>query len=102
MEAENCRQIFLPLYFNKLNHQPQLRALSPLVNGIFLVSLMPEVPMTDYIIGIDGGGTSCRAAVADRQGIILGRGKSGAANILTDPNNAIISITEAAKAAFRD
>jgi glucosamine kinase len=73
-----------------------------LVNGIFLVSLMPEVPMTDYIIGIDGGGTSCRAAVADRQGIILGRGKSGAANILTDPNNAIISITEAAKAAFRD
>lgn len=58
--------------------------------------------MTDYILGIDGGGTSCRAAVADADGVILGRGKSGAANILTDPNNAIISITEAAKAAFRD
>ncbi|WP_439627806.1 BadF/BadG/BcrA/BcrD ATPase family protein [Shinella sp.] len=58
--------------------------------------------MTDYILGIDGGGTSCRAAVADPHGVILGRGKSGAANILTDPNNAIISITEAAKAAYRD
>ena len=58
--------------------------------------------MTDLILGIDGGGTSCRAAVADLQGTILGRGKSGAANILTDPNSAIISITEAAKAAYRD
>lgn len=58
--------------------------------------------MTDYILGIDGGGTSCRAAVARPDGFILGRGKSGAANILTDPNNAIISITEAAKAAYRD
>jgi len=58
--------------------------------------------MTDYILGIDGGGTSCRAAVARPDGIILGRGKSGAANILTDPNNAIISITEAAKAAYRE
>ncbi len=58
--------------------------------------------MVHYILGIDGGGTSCRAAVADPQGTILGRGKSGAANILTDPNSAIVSITEAAKAAFRD
>jgi glucosamine kinase len=58
--------------------------------------------MTDLILGIDGGGTSCRAAVARPDGTILGRGKSGAANILTDPNNAIISITEAAKAAYRD
>ncbi len=58
--------------------------------------------MTDLILGIDGGGTSCRAAVARPDGTILGRGKSGAANILTDPNNAIISITEAARAAYRD
>ncbi len=58
--------------------------------------------MTDYILGIDGGGTSCRAAVARPDGIILGRGKSGAANILTDPNNAILSITDAARAAFRE
>lgn len=58
--------------------------------------------MTEFIIGIDGGGTSCRAAVADPKGTILGRGKSGAANILTDPNSAIASITEAAEAALRD
>lgn len=58
--------------------------------------------MTDYILGIDGGGTSCRAAVARPDGTILGRGKSGSANILTDPNHAIISITEAARAAYRD
>ena len=58
--------------------------------------------MTDHILGIDGGGTSCRAAVAGPDGIILGPGKSDAANILTDPNNAIISITEAARAAYRD
>lgn len=58
--------------------------------------------MTDYILGIDGGGTSCRAAVARPDGTVLGRGKSGAANILTDPNNAIISITEAARAAYRE
>lgn len=58
--------------------------------------------MTHYILGIDGGGTSCRAAVATPDGMVLGRGKSGAANILTDPNNAIVSITEAAKAAYRD
>ena len=58
--------------------------------------------MPDYILGIDGGGTSCRAAVANPEGVILGRGKSGAANILTDPNTAIISITQAARAAFRN
>ena len=58
--------------------------------------------MTDHILGIDGGGTSCRAAVARPDGTILGRGRSGAANILTDPNNAIVSITEAAKAAYRE
>lgn len=56
--------------------------------------------MTDYILGIDGGGTSCRAAVARPDGTILGRGRSGAANILTDPNNAIISITQAVRAAY--
>lgn len=58
--------------------------------------------MADYILGIDGGGTSCRAAVADAGGTILGQGRSGAANILTDPDNAIASIVAAAKAAFRD
>ncbi len=58
--------------------------------------------MPDYILGIDGGGTSCRAAVADADGRILGRGKSGASNILSDPDNALRHIDEAARLAFRD
>lgn len=58
--------------------------------------------MTSYLIGIDGGGTSCRAAVASPDGGILGRGKSGAANILTDPENALQNISDAARAAFMD
>ena len=58
--------------------------------------------MPHYILGIDGGGTSCRAAVAGADGRILGRGKSGAANILTDPDNALAHIVGAATAAFED
>ncbi|WP_026622372.1 glucosamine kinase [Ensifer sp. WSM1721] len=58
--------------------------------------------MTFYLIGIDGGGTSCRAAVALPDGRILGRGKAGAANILTDPETALQNITDAARAAFED
>ncbi|CAD7030434.1 N-acetylglucosamine kinase [Pseudorhizobium endolithicum] len=58
--------------------------------------------MQEYFIGIDGGGTSCRAAVADAEGRILGRGRSGASNILTDPDTALRHIEEAARLAFRD
>lgn len=58
--------------------------------------------MADYVIGIDGGGTSCRAALADRNGTLLGRGKSGASNILTDPDTALRHIAEAAELAFED
>jgi glucosamine kinase len=56
--------------------------------------------MTPYFLGIDGGGTSCRAALADRHGTICGRGKSGASNILTDPDNALKHIAEASRLAF--
>ncbi|MDB5524946.1 MAG: N-acetylglucosamine kinase [Rhizobium sp.] len=58
--------------------------------------------MQRYLVGIDGGGTSCRAAVADATGRILGHGKSGAANIMTAPDTALVNITKAAKAAFTD
>ena len=56
--------------------------------------------MREYLIGIDGGGTSCRAAVADVSGRVLGRGKSGAANIMTAPDTALANIEKAARAAF--
>lgn len=58
--------------------------------------------MTEYFIGIDGGGTSCRAAVAGADGRILGRGRSGASNILTAPDIALEHIEEAARLAMQD
>ncbi len=56
----------------------------------------------ELVLGIDGGGTNCRAALADGKGVVLGRGSSGAANITTDLSGAHESIVEAAWAAFRD
>ncbi|TKT74775.1 N-acetylglucosamine kinase [Aquamicrobium sp. LC103] len=54
------------------------------------------------ILGIDGGGTSCRAALARTSGEVLGYGKSGSANIMTDLHGARDSIVEAARLAFAD
>lgn len=57
--------------------------------------------MTGLAIGIDGGGSSCRAAVADRVGNILGRGNAGPANILSDLESSLINIVESARDALR-
>lgn len=46
-------------------------------------------------LGIDGGGTGCRAAVADATGRILGLGRSGPANIASDPDTAAANILTA-------
>lgn len=51
-------------------------------------------------LGIDGGGTGCRAAVADAAGHILGRGEGGPANIATDPEGAAANILAAAARAL--
>ncbi|WP_296744482.1 N-acetylglucosamine kinase [Mesorhizobium sp.] len=53
-----------------------------------------------FVLGIDGGGTSCRAALAAADGVIIGRAKSGAANIRTDLTGARTNIVEAARQAF--
>lgn len=55
-----------------------------------------------FVIGIDGGGTGCRAAVATASGEILGRGRGGPANIRTDLAGARDNIVEAARLAFID
>ncbi len=55
-----------------------------------------------YLLGIDGGGTGCRAAVADMTGHVLGIGKSGSANIMTDMENARLNILGATNAAFAE
>ncbi|TPL93935.1 N-acetylglucosamine kinase [Mesorhizobium sp. B2-3-12] len=53
-----------------------------------------------FVLGIDGGGTSCRVALATVDGIVLGRAKSGAANIRTDLTGARANIVDAARQAF--
>jgi glucosamine kinase len=53
-------------------------------------------------LGIDGGGTGCRAAVADEAGYVLGRGEAGPANIASDPDGAAKNIVKAAAAALQD
>jgi len=54
----------------------------------------------NFVLGIDGGGTSCRAALATADGVVLGRAKSGAANIRTDLTGARTNIVEAARQTF--
>lgn len=58
--------------------------------------------MGGYLIAVDGGGSTCRAALAARDGRILARGRAGPANIATDPVQAGASIGEAARAAIAD
>lgn len=46
-------------------------------------------------LGIDGGGTGCRAAVARADGTVIGRGTGGPANINTDIHGAAANILTA-------
>lgn len=50
-------------------------------------------------LGIDGGGTGCRAVVADAAGMVLGRGQAGPANIASDPDLARQNILDATRQA---
>lgn len=51
--------------------------------------------MSKLYVGVDGGGTSCRARIRDEQGDLLGEAKSGSANILLGTNVAMTSIIQA-------
>lgn len=46
-------------------------------------------------LGIDGGGTGCRAAVADDAGRILGTGRAGPANVNSDPDGTLSNVLAA-------
>ncbi|WP_207102066.1 BadF/BadG/BcrA/BcrD ATPase family protein [Paracoccus shandongensis] len=48
-----------------------------------------------FFLGIDGGGTGCRAALADADGRIVGQGQGGPANINTDVEGAAANILAA-------
>ncbi|MCG3729996.1 N-acetylglucosamine kinase [Vibrio cincinnatiensis] len=51
--------------------------------------------MMIYYVGIDGGGTSCRARIRDQNGTLIGEGKSGSANILLGVESSMQSIIAA-------
>lgn len=51
-------------------------------------------------LGLDGGGSGCRAAVADADGRILGQASGGPANILSDPEGARANILAACAGAM--
>ena len=51
-------------------------------------------------LGVDGGGTGCRAAVADASGRVLGRGEGSSANIWTNGEGALANILAATRAAM--
>lgn len=52
-------------------------------------------------LGIDGGGTGCRAALADAEGTIIGRGDAGPANISIEVESACANILTAARQALQ-
>jgi glucosamine kinase len=53
-----------------------------------------------FLLGVDGGGTGCRAVLAAAAGRVLGEGAAGPANIVSDPDGALASVLEAAAAAI--
>jgi len=53
-------------------------------------------------LGIDGGGTGCRAALAGEDRRVLGRGAAGPANIASDPEGAFGNILAATRAALEE
>ena len=54
----------------------------------------------DLALGIDGGGTGCRAILADASCRVIGRGTAGPANINSDPVGALAAIQDAAAQAL--
>lgn len=54
-----------------------------------------------YFLGLDGGGTGCRATLVDAEGRVLGQGVAGPANIMSDAAGATAAILEASQQALR-
>ncbi len=53
-----------------------------------------------FYLGIDGGGTTCRARVTDAAGRTLGEGVAGAANVTLGVDVSVAAILQAADSAF--
>ncbi len=64
---------------------------------------MVSVPINKmFYLGIDGGGSKCRASVADAEGNIIGTGVAGPANPLHGVEQTLESIGDAAKSALSE
>lgn len=61
---------------------------------------MGEAVTAAYFLGIDGGGTNCRARVRDADGRLVGEATGGPSNIATDPMEAVANIARVSEAAF--
>ncbi|WP_223421568.1 BadF/BadG/BcrA/BcrD ATPase family protein [Tateyamaria pelophila] len=57
--------------------------------------------ITHLICAVDGGGTGCRALIADAGGNVLARASGGPANYTTNPAQAAQSVLDAVRAAAR-
>ena len=57
--------------------------------------------LQQLFIGIDGGGTKCKARIVDAQGQVLGEGLAGPANPVRDLQQTFDSITEATESALK-
>lgn len=55
-----------------------------------------------FYLGIDGGGSTCRARVVDATGRVIGTGQAGPANITSDRQGSLAAILAAAGAALGD
>lgn len=66
------------------------------------VNLRPQLHPSPprFLLGVDAGGTRCRARLSDHEGRRLGEGQSGPANAFTDPDGSWASIWAASAAAY--
>ncbi len=91
---------------NNLNNYNNIRLKNIFENFAWLMVLYwyyREMKSNEhYLVGIDGGGTGCRAVVCDSEGHRLGFGKAGPANIMTNFEGARDNIVEACCQAFRE
>ena len=55
-----------------------------------------------YFLGVDGGGTNCRARLRDAAGRQLAETTGGPSNIFTDPEEAIATVDRVSRATFAE
>jgi glucosamine kinase len=60
---------------------------------------MARIPEGSFFIGVDGGGSGCRARIADRSGRVLGNGNAAPAAVRLGVDRALAAVGNAARAA---